>query len=329
MRTTGNEFGLERAYSQTPGLRKTKIYAFAVLTAAAFSIFVGFLADSFRPIAANDSSFQFAVMSGTGSLSITSSDAAPCTNFDMVNNRLDLNVNAGYIAADCVTVSVSTDSINGYSLTINGPADGALRQGTQTIDAKDGNMTAPTVFAAQTTGGAWGFGIPNDQIHGHDWGFDDAYQAFGATNAINTALYAPVPSTATIFSSTDGPNTSDDDYNIFFAVAAGTTMPSGEYTGLVTVSAMMNSAAPPYDCANVAAGFATGCTDNNVAVTLPSNAVSGGMVPVKYTGDETTPQWTVVSPSDSTWYNYAGKQWANAVTFQTAGIPLTSAGHST
>jgi len=40
------------------------------------------------------------------------------------------------------------------------------------------------------------------------------------------------------------------------------------------------------------------------------------MIPIKYTGSSTTPQWqtTTTTNAGNAWYNYAGKQWANAVT---------------
>jgi len=169
-------------------------------------------------------------------------------------------------------------------------------------------MENPTVFASQHTGGVWGFAIPNTQIHGLDLGFDTSYSSTTAA----TARFAAVPTTPTPFSQTSAPNTTPDTYHIFFAVATGTETPAGTYSGVVTISGALNLAEIP-DCARIASGFITGCTDNLVEVVLPS-----GMVGVRYTGTPDAPQWTISGPSDPLWYDYAFKQWANAVTFQTS-----------
>ena len=51
--------------------------------------------------------------------------------------------------------------------------------------------------------------------------------------------------------------------------------------------------------------------------------IDDNMIPVIYTGNETTPEWSAINPNDSyinvpaeEWYNYSKKQWANAVTLR-------------
>jgi len=73
-------------------------------------------------------------------------------------------------------------------------------------------------------------------------GFDATYQVLGSTNRTNTARYAAVPTSPTIFSQTTTANTTDDQYNIFFAAAIGTTMPTDEYSGTIVISGTLNDA---------------------------------------------------------------------------------------
>ncbi len=119
--------------------------------------------------------------------------------------------------------------------------------------------------------------------------------------------------------------------------AAGNNSATGTYTGTVVFSAVGNAAAMA-DCANIATGFTSGCTDNNVTVRMPSqataggayNPATGGMVPVIFNDHDsnpnTAPQVVVKATTDADWYNYAQKQWANAVTFSTAANRTLASG---
>ncbi|MCL2038412.1 hypothetical protein FWG86_00705, partial [Candidatus Saccharibacteria bacterium] len=205
----------------------------------------GAIADSFRPASADDGLSNTVVISNVaGSLSITSLTDSTCANYDAANSQLAMETRSESIVADCITYAISTDGIYGYSATIEGPSSGnlstadALAHITPTV----GTLASPAIFEPQTSGGAWGFAIPNAQTLGFDFGFDDTYQVLGSTNATNTALYAAVPTSAEVFAETTEANTTDDLYNIFFAVAAGSTMPTGEYSGVVVVSGTLNSA---------------------------------------------------------------------------------------
>jgi uncharacterized protein (TIGR02145 family) len=147
--------------------------------------------------------------------------------------------------ADCITYAISTDAIYGYTALISSSASGnlALADDSAYVTPTHGTMETPAVFAAQTTGGAWGFGIPSGQIKNmEDINFDTAYQTLPIANTANTAHYAAIPTTPTAFAKTDAPNSTDDIYNIYFAIAAGTSMPTGEYSGTVVVSGTLNDA---------------------------------------------------------------------------------------
>lgn len=229
-------------------------FAAATLCLAAFSILVGAIADGFRPTNAVTQQDQVNVgirRDMAGSISITATNDAPCSNYDTTNSTLDMTVHRNSIAADCITIAVNTDDVNGYTLNINGPASGNLvgETGGELIEAKTtGTMAAPTTFTNVGTDAAWGFGIPSGQIQGLTLGFDSAYQRLGASNTVNTSKYAAVPTTPTSFSKTGRANALDGDdapiddiYNIFFAATANTTLAGDAYSGIVTISGMVNA----------------------------------------------------------------------------------------
>ena len=64
-------------------------------------------------------------------------------------------------------------------------------------------------------------------------------------------------------------------------------------------------------------------SDGHVAVDYDEN-----MIPITYTGNETTPKWTIADTSNSNsdtnlnWYDYPNKKWANAVTLTEEGLSL-------
>jgi len=209
---------------------------------AGFSLLVGIITNSFRPAQAEDTTVTMRV--GGGSLALTIDNSGPCSGFDTTNNTLDINVINGSIASNCIAVTASTNAPFGYTLSLVGPED-LTTSNNLALTPTSGTMEHPTVFASQHTGGVWGFAIPNSQIHGLDFGFDNTYQVLAHNNTTNTARFAAVPTIPTAFSTTDAPNTSPDTYNIFFAVATGQMMPTGEYRGVVTVSATANVVLPP------------------------------------------------------------------------------------
>ena len=64
-------------------------------------------------------------------------------------------------------------------------------------------------------------------------------------------------------------------------------------------------------------------SDGHVAVDYDEN-----MMPITYTGNETTPKWVIADTSNSNsdtnlnWYDYPNKKWANAVTLTEEGLSL-------
>jgi len=151
-----------------------------------------------------------------------------------------------------MNLTVSISSTWGYTLTIAGPDDGNLTLANQAITATTGTIETPTTFASQTTGGAWGFAIPSGQLQGTVLtggdlpnGFDSSYSVLGPSNQTNTANYAAVPTIATPVSTTEAASSTADSYDIFFAASAGAYMPTGSYTGIVTISAFGNGAPMP------------------------------------------------------------------------------------
>ena len=93
---------------------------------------------------------------------------------------------------------------------------------------------------------------------------------------------------------------------------------SDGYTTVITYTATAKLVPKPVDWTNRTAQSSpsetcqAGNTNSSCLVTLDPN-----MIPVKYTGSTTNAQWTSVADpeaADSGWYDYANKQWANAIT---------------
>ena len=93
---------------------------------------------------------------------------------------------------------------------------------------------------------------------------------------------------------------------------------SGSYSTAITYTATAKPAPKPVDWtnrtakANPSETCQAGNTNSSCLVTLDKN-----MIPVKYTGSTTNAQWTSVADpeaANSGWYDYANKQWANAIT---------------
>ena len=93
---------------------------------------------------------------------------------------------------------------------------------------------------------------------------------------------------------------------------------SGSYSTAIIYTATAKPAPKPVDWtnrtakANPSETCQAGNTNSSCLVTLDRN-----MIPVRYTGNTTNAQWTSVADpeaANSGWYNYANKQWANAIT---------------
>lgn len=96
----------------------------------------------------------------------------------------------------------------------------------------------------------------------------------------------------------------------FAANIDSTNLPAGEYITHVVYTVTPKLAPKPPEVSKSICR--AGAADNDCKVDIDPD-----MVPVKYTGSTTDAQWTsVANPEDanSGWYDYANKQWANAVT---------------
>ncbi|MCL2371496.1 hypothetical protein FWC63_02005 [Candidatus Saccharibacteria bacterium] len=193
------------------------------------------------PVRAMDAT-QAPTARGGNSISVTILNTAACSNFDVANGNLGISLMLGGIAAACMSVAVSTDAEDGYTVHINGPDDGNLTMDYyHYITPSGGTMLAPRALAPYETGGVWGFAIPNGQISGFSFGFDTTY----SESVSRTSRFANVPRVPTAFSTTDNVNSSPNTYNIFFAVAASNAIVAGAYSGEIVISASINQAPPP------------------------------------------------------------------------------------
>ncbi len=234
----------------------------AVVGVTGFLIFAGCISSSFKPTHAEE--VQISTLFGTGSLQLSDAACGESTNqpaYDPENNLLNMSGLTNTIISNCLRINATTENEYGYTLTLDGPDSGNLTLGDAAISNKDGSIAAPTVFAAQTTGGAWGFAIPSGQLKGTVLtggklanGFDSSYEVLPAHNTTNTAKYAPVPTSATAISKTTEANSTLDSYDIYFAAAAGEYMPTGNYTGTITISGVGNGKpVPPTDMQTIPA----------------------------------------------------------------------------
>ncbi|MCL2038679.1 hypothetical protein FWG86_02145 [Candidatus Saccharibacteria bacterium] len=227
-------------------LELTHRISLATLAVAGFVVASGAIVGNIRLSRAQDT--KVVASFGSGSLQLTDSPCGVSPNqpaYDSANNILSLYGLAGSIVSNCLNITADTNSTWGYTLTIAGPNHGNLTLANVALDPISGTIASPTVFASQSTGGAWGFAIPSDQMLGVVNGFDANYDVLAPTNTTNTANYAAVPTTATPFSITTEANVAPDSYDIFFAAAAGAYMPTGSYTGVITISGVGNAKPVP------------------------------------------------------------------------------------
>ena len=104
----------------------------------------------------------------------------------------------------------------------------------------------------------------------------------------------------------------------FGAAILPNSLAAGKYSTTVTYTVTAKPAPKPVDWtnrtakANPSETCQAGNANSSCLVTLDKN-----MIPVKYTGSTTNAQWTSVADpeaANSGWYDYANKQWANAIT---------------
>jgi uncharacterized protein (TIGR02145 family) len=228
-----------------------RLGALAVLAAAAFALLSGGIASTFRSTSAEEVQIS-ANLLGAGSVMLTdgvcsAADTTKQPAYDATNNALDINVTPGAIANNCLGLTVTTDNANGYTLTMVGPEDGSLKLAGAAIKTKTGSLDVPTIFANSVSTAAWGFAIPKGQLQTLKREFDASYTIVARDSVANEATYAPVPMTVTPIDTVGAgviSSSTNFNYDVFFAVAAGGNMPTGAYTGAVTFSVVGNAATP-------------------------------------------------------------------------------------
>lgn len=130
------------------------------------------------------------------------------------------------------TISVSTGSSTGYRLMLSSSTnDRALVDGAKRIEASSGTVTSPAILTANV----WGF-----RVDGGNFGT-------GPTSAVSSGsipalTFAGPPSNeapATIFSPTTV-RPAPDVTTVWYGVCANTSQPSGDYSRVVTYTAVLN-----------------------------------------------------------------------------------------
>ena len=122
----------------------------------------------------------------------------------------------------------------------------------------------------------------------------------------NTTLTCNIP-TDTTSPAIDDPGT----YNLTIETEGGTTTNEDAITYTPALPDGMLQSTADYG------------SDGHVAVDYDEN-----MVPITYTGNETTPKWVIADTSNTNsdtnlnWYDYPNKKWANAVTLTEEGLSL-------
>jgi len=134
------------------------------------------------------------------------------------------------------TVTVSTNSSNGYNLTL---ADSDAT--TDLVNGSSDTFTATGGTPAALTAGKWGFALASGTTGIGVAGFDASYSA-ESNSTTSTSKWAGVPATgsAVTIKSTTSTATSDAT-DVWYAAMADTTQPNGTYTDTVTYTATAKS----------------------------------------------------------------------------------------
>jgi len=135
------------------------------------------------------------------------------------------------VSSDSVTAS--TDSSTGYTVTLTDTDSTNSLSGPTSIAATSGTPAAPIVLAANT----WGFRVDNIS------GFGAGPTSIVANGGVPTAKFAAVPlstGTAATIRTTSTADSSTVSTPVWFGVCANTSLQSGSYTDSVTYTAVIN-----------------------------------------------------------------------------------------
>ena len=131
------------------------------------------------------------------------------------------------------TVTATTDSSTGYTVTLTDTDTSSVLTGASSITASAGTPAAPTILGANT----WGYRI--DGIAGFGAGPTTAL-----TNVIIPSLaFAGVPlssGTPSLVRTTSSADTSAVDTPVWYGVCVNSSLQSGSYTDSITYTALIN-----------------------------------------------------------------------------------------
>jgi len=129
------------------------------------------------------------------------------------------------------TVTVSTNDVSGYNLTMSDvDATTTMVSGANTIPASSGTPAVPAVQTVNT----WGYAVAGGN-------FSASGYAAGSSTISGTLKFAGVPplSTPTTLKTT-ATTATNDTTTVWYSLAVNTSQPTGNYTDSVTYTATCN-----------------------------------------------------------------------------------------
>lgn len=195
---------------------KVLVASLAIVVAAVLASHEGFAANS---------SANTTINANVGS-------AITLSNLGSVNVAVTPTASSARLSSARDTVTVNTNNSNGYRLTLQmNTSETSLLNGSNSIARTTGTLATPVTLTANTWGyrvaGAGGFG---------------AGAAAESNVAASAYTWAGVPasgSTPDQIKSTSSP-ANNDTTDVWYAIMADSTKPSGTYTGQVTYTATTN-----------------------------------------------------------------------------------------
>lgn len=154
--------------------------------------------------------------------------AITITSLDSVNINVTPAASGPRLSSAHDTVTVNTNNSTGYNLTIQmNTAETSLLNGTNAITKATGSLAVPAALGANT----WGYRVAGSGGFG-------AGAAAESNVAASAYTWAGVPANGAPDQVKSTSGVADDDTtDIWYAIMADTTKPSGTYTGKVTYSA--------------------------------------------------------------------------------------------
>ena len=230
---------------------------------------------------------------------------AHATDDNTVSIAVDQNAAlkpAGTLYKATTNVTVKTGKPYGFNLTMQ--ADTA-----DLVNSKDSThkiSATPSTTPVALNANQWGYSLSNSAT---------TFSAVPAGAQATPAVVADVTKAKPVGCT----NPASCTKSVTFAANVDPAkLASGSYSTAITYTATAKPAPKPVDWtnrtakANPSETCQAGNTNSSCLVTLDKN-----MIPVKYTGSTTNAQWTSVADpeaANSGWYDYANKQWANAIT---------------